>query len=82
MALAEASRQQTVFGNKRVVIARLTGVGNAATYDTGLSNIDYVSVTPETATAGQAVGCTFSEGTITFAVEGGTPTVNIMAVGS
>lgn len=68
---------ETVMGNKRVVMANLTW-GNDDTYDTGLANIDSVVFTPTTSAAH---GATKSGGTVTLK-SGGSLTGDLIAIGT
>jgi hypothetical protein len=65
-AVAETAgtRKEWVAGNKRVVVADLTSVGNTETWSSGLSVIDFAVFMPTTAVAN---GLTISGGTVTFA---------------
>lgn len=64
-AVAETSgtRKESVFGNKRVVVADLTSVGNGETWDSKLGVIDFAVFMPTTNVAN---GLTVSGGTVTF----------------
>ena len=46
-----------------------------------MGQIDQVLITPTTAVATEFVGATRSGGTVTFAVESGTPTLQVTAIG-
>ena len=71
------SRIDTVFGNKRVVIADLTSVDNGDTWDSLLTTIEFAVFTPTTSAAN---GMTISGGVITFANGAGLEG-KIMAIG-
>jgi hypothetical protein len=78
-AVTAANREDTVWGNKRVVIADLSSVDDADTWATGLQKIDAFHFTPQTAVA---TGATFSGGTVTFAVAAGTLAGKALAIGT
>lgn len=65
-AVAETAgtRKEWVSGNKRVVVADLTSVGNTETWTSGLGIIDSAIFMPTTAGAN---GLTVSGGVVTFA---------------
>jgi hypothetical protein len=74
-AVTAAGRQEWVSGNKRYVMASLSGVDNTDTWDTGLRLVEHVDFAPTTSTAGSQIGFTRSGGTVTFNVEGGDDTL-------
>lgn len=74
-------RQDHVFGNLRVVTARLTAIADADTWSPGLATIVWVGITDRDAAASEDIGCTFSGGTVTFEVESGTPAAEVIALG-
>jgi Iap family predicted aminopeptidase len=80
-ALTETSRVDGVSGNRRFVEGTVVITADADTWAPGLGLVDQVLITPTTVTAGQLVGATRSGGTVTFAVEGGTPTLRVTAFG-
>ena len=80
-ALVASSVVYDRWGQKQVVMATMTIGADGDTWKPGLGTIDQVVITPTTATAGQFVSCSHSGGTITFAVEGGTPVLRVTAVG-
>lgn len=80
-AVTETLRLDHSFGNLRAVTCRVAALANAATWDPGLAAIVWVGITDEAAAAAEDIGCTTSGGRITFAVESGTPAVNVIAIG-
>ena len=70
-AVTEASRQDTVWGNKRVVITSLSSIDNNDTYATGLQTVEQVILGPNAAGATTQMGYTVSGGTVTFKVKSG-----------
>ena len=74
-------RQDHVFGNLRVVTARLTAIADADTWSPGHAAIVWVGITDRAGAAAEDIGCTFSGGTVTFLVESGTPAAEVMALG-
>jgi len=70
-----------VVGDLRRVTGRAASLGNGNTWDTGLETILAWGVITDTASAGQLVGGTVSGGTITLALEGGTPAAYLWAEG-
>ncbi len=58
-----ANRRDSVFGDRRVILADITTAASGDTWVTGLSRIDFVGFTPPTAITH---GATFSGGTVTF----------------
>lgn len=79
-AVTESGRTDHNFGDLRVVVARLV-ITNGYTWDPGLSAIVWVGITDRAASASEDIGCTWSGGTVTFAVESGTPTAEVIALG-
>lgn len=80
-AVTEANRQETVWGNKRVVIADLSSIDNNDTWDTGLETVEAVLFTPTAAGATTQMGATRSAGTVTFKCESGSLAANAVAIG-
>jgi hypothetical protein len=78
-AVTVANRVDTIFGNKRLIMADISVVANANTMVTGLQNIDSVIFVPQTAVA---TGATLSGGTITFIIAAGTLAGKLMVVGN
>ncbi len=62
-AITVNSRRDVVFGNRRAILADIDTAASGDTWVTGLSQIDFVGFTPETAITH---GATFSGGTVTF----------------
>jgi hypothetical protein len=58
-----ANRRDSVFGDRRVILADITTAQTGDEWVTGLSIIDFVGFTPNTAITH---GATFSGGTVTF----------------
>jgi hypothetical protein len=82
--MAEAtvtSRLDHSLGNLRAVTGRIANLGDTNTWVTGLGTIVWVGITDEAAAAGEDIGCTFSGGTVTFAVESGAPECSVIAIG-
>lgn len=77
----ETLRQDHIIGDLRAVSARLAAIANGNTWTPGLATILWVGVTDEAASAAEDIGCTWSGGTVTFAVESGTPTAKVIAFG-
>lgn len=73
-----ATRQDTVFGDRRVITADLTSVDNADTFTSGLQRVDAAHFQPLTAAA---VGMTIVGGTITFA-NAGTLAGKLLVIGT
>lgn len=71
------SRIETVFGNKRVIIADLTSVDTGETWDSLLTTVEFAVFTPTTAAAN---GITFSGGVVTF-INGAGLAGKVMAIG-
>ncbi len=63
-AVTVTNRVDTVFGDRRVIMANIQVATTGDTWVTGLTNIDTVQATPSTAISS---GVTFSGGTVTFA---------------
>ena len=80
-AVTETLRSDHVLGNLRAVVARFVDLADTNTWAPGLSTIIWVGITDEAAAASEDIGCTWSGGTITFAVESGTPEVSVIALG-
>lgn len=80
-AVTVANRQETVFGNKRVVIADLSSIDNNDTWDTGLLKCEGVYFTPTAAAATTQMGATRSAGIVTFKCESGSLAANAVAIG-
>lgn len=78
-AVVVGGREETVFGNKRVVIFNVSSVDDTDTLVTGLQDVDFFIFTPQTAVA---VGGTIVGGTITFKVAAGTLAGNVLVVGT
>lgn len=70
----------TYFGNKVVRMAQVDIASNDDTWDTGLSSIDHISITPNNASLAQ-VGATKSDGTVTFKTGGAENNVSVMVIG-
>jgi hypothetical protein len=81
MAAITTANQYGSIGNIRFSANASTTLTDAYTWDSGLTKILFWGVTTSTATAGQYVGGTVSNGTITLALEGGTPTGIVWAAG-
>jgi hypothetical protein len=64
-ALTASKRQDTVMGNKRVVLMSFAAVADGDTYATGFLGIDAALWTPNVATE-VAAGASFSGGTVTL----------------
>ena len=79
--LTGSSRIDADLGNQRAVTETVTITGDGDTWRPGLGQIDQVLITPTTAVATEFVGATRSGGTVTFAVESGTPTLQVTAIG-
>ena len=79
--LTGSSRIDAVMGNQRVVTETVTIAADGDTWRPGMGLVENVLITPQTATAGQFVAATRSGGTVTFAVEGGTPVLRVTAIG-
>lgn len=77
-AVTVNSRENTVLGNKRVVMASVQVANTGDTFVTGLSSISAANATPSTAAAS---GLTISGGTITFAQAADTA-VQVVAFGN
>lgn len=80
-AVTVANRQDLVFGNKRVIIADLSSIDDADTWDTGLQLVEALTLTPTAAAATTQMGATKSGGTITFKCESGSLAANAVAIG-
>jgi hypothetical protein len=81
-AVTELLRLDHVLGNLRAVTARLDEVTDTLTWDTGLGTVVWAGLTDEGKAASEEVGCTFSGGRVTFAVEGAaTPDIGVIAIG-
>jgi len=81
-ALTATNLVFTIFGDKQVIIADVATIANNDTWAVpGMGLVEQVHITTTTATAGQFVGATRSGGTVTFKVEGGTPTARVTAIG-
>ena len=76
-AATQNSRQDSVFGNKRVVTAQLDLAATGDTYDTELSQIDAFFVTPAT---GIGMGGTKSGGVVTIEYAGGGAAANVQLI--
>ncbi len=57
------TRRDSVFGDRRIILANIDTAASGDTWVTGLSQIDFVGFTPETAITH---GATVSGGTVTF----------------
>ena len=80
MAAATVNRvRYAVFGNKRVVLAKITTANASDTYDTKLKIIDSVSIDSST-TAG--VGVTFAGGVLTVLTAAGIANLPVIVVGT
>jgi hypothetical protein len=82
--MAEATilkRLDHSLGSLRAVTCRIAALADTNTWVTGLGTIVWVGVTDEEAAAGEDIGCTFSGGTVTFAMESSTTPVNVIAIG-
>ena len=78
MAAATITTVQTsVFGDKRILIAKVTAA-DTNTWDTGLSLVDFFCAV---STTNNAVGGTFSGGTITFQTGGTETDMMVFVVG-
>ena len=83
-AATVASTSTHVFGDKRVVLAKLTAPADADTWNTGLLEVENVQVTivGGTIAAGDHAGVTsVSGGTITFEIVGTARDIFVLAVG-
>lgn len=72
------TRDDSVLGDKRVVMATFSSVANNDTFATGLGVIRGISIDSGNAGTAQAGG-TFSGGTVTFAISSG-PATNVQLI--
>jgi len=79
-AVTNVVRRDSVFGDKRVVLATVDAAGTGDTYDTQLKLIQGLAVVPPSSTA---VVASFSGGVVTLAYAGGGAMngITLMAVG-
>lgn len=72
-----------VVGRKRSIVARLTTPANNDTWDTGLYNIDHVTISYPNGdlAAADAISHTKSGGVITFKVVGTARDLNVHVIG-
>lgn len=82
-AATVASTRTTVFGDRRVVLARLTDPADTNTWITGLQSIENVQLTfAEAAVAADSIAvASISGGTITFSQAGTARNVDALVVG-
>ena len=79
-AATVATSSKTVFGDHAISMATLTSVADTYTWASGLAFIEKVDVSQSGKVS--AVGCTWSGGTVTFAIEGAeTPNLSVVAIG-
>jgi hypothetical protein len=81
-AATETLRLDHSIGSLRAVTAKLSEVTNGLTWNTGLGTVIWAGLTDEGKAATEDVGCTFSGGTVTIAIEGAAhPILNAIALG-
>lgn len=76
-AVTVNSREDSVFGNKRAVLANVSAAATGDTWVTGLNIIQGLAAIPPSSTA---VTPSVSGGTVTFAYSGGGAMANIVAM--
>lgn len=71
-------RRSLVFGNRRVITAQVDIAADADTWVSGLKKIESLHALSDTA---NAIGATFSGGTVTFQTAGAEANVLVTAIG-
>lgn len=79
--LAITGRNDISLGNVRAVTGQVVIAADGDTVTPGLALILWFGITATTANAGQLVQASLSGGVATLKVEGGTPTINFIAIG-
>lgn len=82
-ALTATTREFTVFGNKRVIIALMGAIADGDTWVSGLASVDFaVSQITDAAAAADALTVTaVTSGTLTFGVVGTVSGAYVLAIG-
>ena len=80
MAITPTYSTQLNFGNRDGLVAKFTSIADNDTWETGMSNIEHVSITNNT--SGSTAGYTVSGSVVTFHIAGGSlSSATVMVLG-